>query len=104
MVLGGKEDRMGARGEADLVLGEGKGLKSREPAGRMETGNLKKEEVWRTLQNAPETWEVKNSQDSKGGTLDEMSDSRERELIKPTSSRKTGYQVREKDAIPQSKL
>jgi hypothetical protein len=31
-----------------------------------------------TLQNAPETWEVRNSQDSKGGTLDEMPNSRER--------------------------
>ena len=43
-----------------------------------------------TLQNAPETWEVRDSQDSKGGILDEMPDSRERELIEPTSSRKTG--------------
>jgi hypothetical protein len=32
---------------------------------------------------------VRGSQDSKGGTLDEMPDSRERELIEPTSSRKT---------------
>jgi hypothetical protein len=42
------------------------------------------------LQNAPETWEVRDSQESKGGTLDEMPDSRERKLIEPTSSRKTG--------------
>ena len=56
------------------------------------------------LQNAPETWEVRDSQDSKGGTLDEMPDSRERELIEPTSSRKTGHQVRDGVAIPQSKL
>jgi hypothetical protein len=33
-----------------------------------------------------------------------MSNSRERELIDPTSSRKTGYQVRDWVAIPQSKL
>jgi hypothetical protein len=33
-----------------------------------------------------------------------MFDSRKRELIKPTSSRRTGYQVREGFAIPQSKL
>jgi hypothetical protein len=33
-----------------------------------------------------------------------MPDNRERELIKPTSSRKTGYQVREGVAIPQSYL
>jgi hypothetical protein len=43
---------------------------------------------------------VKNFQDSKGGYLDEMPNSRERELIEPTSSRKTGYQVREGVAIP----
>ena len=47
---------------------------------------------------------MRDSQDSKGGTLDEMSDNRERELIEPTSSRKTGHQVREGFAIPQSKL
>ena len=40
--------------------------------------------------NAPETWEVKDFQDSKGGTLDEMPHSRERELVEPISSRKTG--------------
>ena len=42
----------------------------------METGNLGREEVtgvgWGTLQNSPEIWEVRDSQDSKGGTLDEM--------------------------------
>jgi hypothetical protein len=47
---------------------------------------------------------VRDSQDSKGGTFDEISDSRERELIEPTSSRKTGHQVRDGVAIPQSKL
>ena len=51
-----------------------------------------------------ETWEVRDSQDSKGGTLDEMPNSRERELIEPTSSRKTGHQVRDGVAIPQSHL
>ena len=55
-----------------------------------------------TLQNVPETWEVRDSQDSKD--LDEMPDSRERELIEPTSSRKTGHQVRDGVAIPQSHL
>ena len=70
----------------------------------METGNLRRYELGVTLQNAPETWEVRDSQDSKGGTLDEMPDSRERELIEPTSSRKTGHQVRDGVAIPQSHL
>jgi hypothetical protein len=32
---------------------------------------------------------VRDSQDSKGGTFDELLDSRERELIKPTSSRRS---------------
>ena len=69
-------------------------------------GNRQLQEIggWGTPKNAPETWEVRDSQDSKGGTLDEMPDSRERELIEPTSSRKTGHQVRDGVAIPQSKL
>jgi hypothetical protein len=33
------------------------------------------------LQNIIETWEVKDSQDSKGGTLDEMHCSGERKLV-----------------------
>jgi hypothetical protein len=36
--------------------------------------------------------------------VDEMPDSRERELIEPTSSQKTGIQMRERRAIPQSQL
>jgi hypothetical protein len=43
-----------------------------------------------TLQIVADTWEVRESQESKGGTLDEMSYSGERES---TSSRKTGHQV-----------
>ena len=38
---------------------------------------------------------MRNSQDSKGGTLDEMPNSGERELVESTSSRKTGHQVEE---------
>jgi hypothetical protein len=70
----------------------------------METGNLRRQEFGGTLQNAPETWEGRDSQDSKGGTLDEMPDSRERELIERTSSKNTGHQVRDGVAIPQSQL
>jgi hypothetical protein len=55
-------------------------------------------------QNSLETWEVRDPQDSKGGTLDEMPNNRERELIEPTSSRKTGHQVRDGVPIPQSHL
>jgi hypothetical protein len=47
---------------------------------------------------------MRDSQDSNGRTLDEMPDSRERELIEPTSSRKTGHQVRDGMVIPQSQL
>jgi hypothetical protein len=36
--------------------------------------------------------------------LDEIPDNRERELIEPTSSRKTGHQVRDRFPIPQSHL
>jgi hypothetical protein len=55
-----------------------------------------------TPQNAPEIWEVRDFQDTKEGTLNETPDSRERELIESTSSRKTGHQVRVGVAIPQS--
>jgi hypothetical protein len=34
-------------------------------------------------------WEVRESQDSKKGTLDDMPSSRERELVESTFSRKT---------------
>ena len=56
------------------------------------------------LQNVLEFWEVRGSQDSKAGTLDEMPYSREREFIESTSSRKTRHQVRKEVAISQSKL
>ena len=39
---------------------------------------------------------MRDSQDSKGGTLDKMPYSRERELIESISSRKTGHQMRER--------
>ena len=52
-------------------------------------------------QSAPETWEVRDNQDTQGGTFDEMPDCRERELIEPTSSRNTGHQVKDVVAIPQ---
>jgi hypothetical protein len=38
---------------------------------------------------------VRHYQDSKGGTLDEMPDRMEREHMEPTSSRKTGHQMRQ---------
>ena len=70
----------------------------------METDNLGWSEVGRILYNVPETWGVRDSQASKGGTLNEMPYSGERKLVEPTSSRKTGHQVRDGVAIPQSDL
>ena len=70
----------------------------------METCNLRRKEVGGTLQNVPETWEMRDSQDSKRGTLDEVPYFGERELVEPTSSRKTEHQVRDGVVIPQSKL
>jgi len=49
------------------------------------------------------SWEVRDSQDSKGGTFYEMPYSGKKELVGPTTSRKTGHQVRDGAAIPQSK-
>jgi hypothetical protein len=40
--LGGR--KVGGRGEPDMILGEGKGLKPCRPAKRMETGNFRKQE------------------------------------------------------------
>jgi hypothetical protein len=47
---------------------------------------------------------VRDFEDSKGGTLDEMPYSGEMKLVEPTSSRKTRHQSRDRVAIPQSKL
>ena len=50
----------------------GKGLKSLRASRK--NGNMQPcgVGIWRTLQNVPETWKVRDTQDSKGGTLDEM--------------------------------
>jgi hypothetical protein len=82
------------------ILVGGKGLKSLRASRK--NGNMPPLEVggWGTLKNVPETWKVRVSQDSPGGTLDEMPDSREKELVEPTSNRKTGHQVRDEVAIP----
>jgi hypothetical protein len=73
---------------------------------RRRNGNWQPQEIrdWGIHQNAPETWQVRDSQESKGRTLDEMPDSRERDLIEPISSGEIGYQVRNGVAIPQSYL
>jgi hypothetical protein len=48
--------------------------------------------MWGTLQNVPETWEVRDSQDSNGGTLDEVLYSGEGG-VEFTSSRMGGHQL-----------
>jgi hypothetical protein len=57
-----------------------------------------------TFQNVPEILDVRNPWNSKRGTLDEMPYIEERELVEPTSRRKTVHQVRDGIAIPQSEL
>ena len=47
------------------------------------------------LQNVPEIWEVRYSQDSKEGTLDEIPYSGERELVEPISRRNTGHPLKD---------
>jgi len=46
-----KGDGDGRRGEHDLVLGVRKVLKPREPAERMETGDLGRKEIGRTFRD-----------------------------------------------------
>ena len=58
----------------------------------MERGNLRKQEVG-GCSRVHQRPGRKETQDSKGGTLDEMPDSRERELMKPISSVKTRHQM-----------
>ena len=65
-------------------MGRRKGLKPREPAKSGER------QPWKVggggiLQNVPETWELRDAQNS---TLVEIPYSRERELVEPTSSTK----------------
>jgi hypothetical protein len=52
----------------------------------------------------PESWKVRDSEDSRRGTIDEMPNSGKRELIEFTSSRKTEHQVQGWVAIQQSKI
>jgi hypothetical protein len=47
---------------------------------------------------------MRDSQNSKRGTLDKMSFTGEKEHVEPTSCRKTGHQMKDRVAIPHSKL
>jgi hypothetical protein len=81
------------REKQDQVLGENR---AEAPWASKKNRNWQPQEGgdWGTLWNVPETWEMRDSQVSKGGTLGKMPYSGERELIESTSSRKTGHQVK----------
>jgi hypothetical protein len=83
------------KGEQDLVLGEG--FRSKALRTSRMNGNRQPQELGDqgSLQKVPETWEVRSSQDSKAGTLDEIPNSGERELIESISSIKIGRQMEE---------
>jgi hypothetical protein len=77
-------------GKPDLLVGEGKGLK---PEGQQKEWKQATLENKR-LREPPECTRdlvVERLPGLKGGTFDKMPDSREMELIAPTSSRKTGH-------------
>ena len=85
-------------------IGWGKCTEALRPSRKNENREPQKIGGWWTLQNSPETCNVRDSQVSRRGTLNEMPDSRERDLIEPTSSRKTGNQVTDGVAISQSQI
>jgi hypothetical protein len=70
--------------------GRSKGLKP-----RRKNGNRYAREVGGggTLQNVPETWVVRDSQDSKEGILGEMLNSGKRGLVESTSGKKAWHQL-----------
>jgi hypothetical protein len=72
----GAEWERGQGGEkGNMIRDQGLGReKSRLPEGSRKNGNRQHQDVGSRgdLQNVLESWEVRDSQDSKGGTLDEM--------------------------------
>ena len=68
--------------ESRTCFGIGRGKRTDALRTSRKNGNSQPQEIggWGTLQNAPETWKVRVPQESKGGTLNEMPNSREREL------------------------
>jgi hypothetical protein len=75
------------RGKDWNPLGQQKEWKQAISGGRKWGGGLSR------MHQSPGRWETLRTQ--REGTLDEMPDSRERELIELTSSRKTGHQMKE---------
>jgi hypothetical protein len=76
--------------DTSVPLGKEKKAITRGEGGRDLGGKLDRERgvVEGTLQNAPETWEVRDSQGIKGRTLDEVLDSGDREFIEPISNKR----------------
>jgi len=48
---------------------------------------------WGTLSNVPETWEMRHSQNSKRGNLNEIPYREDQDFVESISSRKTGHRV-----------
>jgi hypothetical protein len=90
------------RGEHDQVLGWVEQDWSSEGQQKEWKQGTSRGRRWGDPQNVPETWDVRDSQDSKRGTLDEMPYSGERKLVEPTSSRDRASSEG-KVAIPRSK-
>jgi hypothetical protein len=85
---------VGKRGEPDLVLGEIKEQKALVTAERMETGNLGVRKLGDPLESTRNLGSESFS-GLKRRDLRWNAQQRERELIEPTSIRKTGHQMRE---------
>jgi hypothetical protein len=68
------------KGEQDQVWGQGSGNRREALRASKKNGSRQPQETGGegTLWNVPEIWEVRNTYDSKGGTLDEMPNSGER--------------------------
>ena len=96
------EERGRRKGEHNQVL-EGRKQERSLWASRM-NGNMLPWGLGRILYHIPETWEVKYSQDSKGGTLDELPNNGKMELVESTSSRRQGIKCRDRIAIHNQKL
>ena len=87
-----------------VLLGEGERLKSLRA--NRNKGNMQPQEE-RHSGHPPECTRYLGGERLSGsnrGTLDEMHYIGDRELVEPTSKSKTGHQVRDGVAIPQSKL
>ena len=85
-----REGRGRGKGGLDQVLGVGTRSETRGPTERMEIYNLGR---WENPLKCSRDLEVREPQNSKGKTLDEMPNGGEKELVESTSSRKTEYQV-----------